>query len=494
MAVRPSVQQFVLLPPRGIGVAAAIPPVAKFFRTICKMGKFEICQTPRVQMRVLDSIRKDGPKLVELSPDNARALRAHQPGLRIVPVVYFRPAVAPRVAAEKSPGAAGRTAVKIQFKIVSKKDGSPVAGAMVVAFTHFTGRIGASGTSNSQGDVRLALGGASKKIERLYVYPAKNFWSAIRMNFTLTSGMEVGLAPVDLAAIDALRYFYGRSSETAGKGIKVAVIDTGIDRTHPDLKVQGGMNTVVGEDPADFGDNGEGHGTHVAGIIAARGTPPAGIRGIAPNASLLSYRVFGKKSGGATNYAIAKAIDRAVTDGCDLINMSLGGGDPDHATRAAIEDARARGTLVIVAAGNDGHAPVSFPASDSMSIAISAMGRKGTFPADATETGDVAPPYGKDKKNFVAGFSNIGPEIDLIGPGVGILSTVPGGYAPMSGTSMSCPAVTGLAARLLSARKDILGMKRNQARSDAMAHALLTSTVLLGFGAKYEGQGLPQTK
>jgi subtilisin len=210
---------------------------------------------------------------------------------------------------------------------------------------------------------------------------------------------------------------------------------------------------------------------------------------LAPGVILRSYRVFGKNAEGASNYDIIKAIDQAAADGCDLINMSLGGGPSDD----AIEEARAKGTLVIVAAGNEYHSPVSFPASDALAIAVSAMGRKGTFPKDSTEAGDVSRPYGKDRKNFIAAFSNIGPELDLTGPGVGVLSTVPGGYAPMSGTSMACPAVTGFAAKMLSmpGHRNILNMPRDQARSDAIAQALLQAAKSLGFGPRYEGKGLP---
>lgn len=272
----------------------------------------------------------------------------------------------------------------------------------------------------------------------------------------------------------------------------MGVVDTGFDQsTHPDLQVEGGQNTVHGETPSDYGDNGEGHGTHVAGIIGARGVPPAGIRGLAPGAALRSYRVFGKNSGNASNYAIAKAIDAAARDSCHLINMSLGGDDPDDATKAAIEDARSQGCLVIAAAGNKYRSRVSFPAADPLCLAVSAMGRKATFPDESTETGDIQSPFGDDDSEFVAAFSNVGPEIDLTGPGVGILSTMPGGYAPLSGTSMACPAVTGAAARLLSSRPDILNMAPDQARSDTMAQALLQSAKPRGFGPTYEGQGLP---
>src|SRR5262249_49419169 len=159
--------------------------------------------------------------------------------------------------------------------------------------------------------------------------------------------------------------------------------------------------------------NGEGHGTHVGGIIAARGTPPKGIRGLAPAVTLRSYRVFGKGNGNASNFSIAKAIDRAVADRCDVINMSLGGGPQDEATHSAIADARAKGTIVIAATGNDDRGPVSFPGADPLVIAVTALGRKGTFPSGTVETGDVVAPFGTDKKNYIASFSNVGPEVHL---------------------------------------------------------------------------------
>jgi subtilisin len=229
----------------------------------------------------------------------------------------------------------------------------------------------------------------------------------------------------------------------------------------------------------------------VAGIIAARGRPPKGIRGVAPGVTLRAYRVFAKGSGSASNFAIAKAIDQAVTDGCDLINMSLGGGQVDPVLKAAVDDARGGGSLCIIAAGNSDRAPVAFPASDPTAVAVSALGRVGTFPADSTENDDVAGPFGTDPAEFIASFSNVGPELDLTGPGVGIMSTVPGGFAEMSGTSMACPAVTGMAAQLL-ASTDALKMARDAKRSDAMLKAVLASARSRGFAANLEGHGLLQ--
>jgi len=496
MAPESTVQQFILLPSRGLKAKGSTSNIsqASFFRAAyTALGSdvpytFDTPDMGHVQMRVLDSIHEDGAKLVELSPDDAFALRTHQPGLRLVPIVYYRTAVAPRfTVATATVAEVAATAMQTKLKITSNKDNAPISGANVVAFTNFAKREGAEGTTNDNGEVSLSLVTAKKKVERLYVYPKQGYWSALRINFTITSGIKLGLEPLDLKFIDALRYFYGNSSDKDGEGVKVGVVDTGIG-PHPDLNVDGGKNEVIGENSDDYSD-GSKHGTHVAGIIAANGK----IHGLAPAAILRSYRVFARYADTASNYHIAKGIDSATQDGCDLINVSISGPKPiDDAIKAAIEDARSQGSLVIVAAGNDDRSPVGSPAYDPLCIAISAMGRKGTFPKGSVEEGDVAAPYGKDKNNFVAAFSNIGPEIDLICAGVGIISTVPEGYASMSGTSMACPAVVGIAARLLSKHPDILGMNRDQDRSDAAAQLLLKSAKSLGFGQKYEGHGLPK--
>jgi len=240
------------------------------------------------------------------------------------------------------------------------------------------------------------------------------------------------------------------------------------------------------------------HGTHVAGIIAARGQAPSGVRGIAPAVSLFSYRVFPKGSN-ASNFDIAKAIDQARLDGCDLINLSLGRpanageGADEPLVRFALEDAREAGMLPIAAAGNDGRLGVSFPGADEFCLAVSALGNRKAMPAASVSAAAFAPPPGADANDFVADFSNIGPEIDLIGPGVGIVSTVPASdFAVMDGTSMACPAVTGVVARLLAAQSGILNMVRNDLRATAIAQLALNAARTRGFTPQFEGHGLAQ--
>lgn len=497
MAKATETEQWVLLPTEGLrakgrGVSADAQAFLRSAETATGTDGVTL-EDRQVPMRVVDSIGPDGAKLVELPPQSVLAVRSLLPSLRLVPVVYYIPAVAPLMQAATKAARASAKAPTITLKVVSKLDEKPVVGAIVVALTDVENRVGAQGVTDGKGQVKLALGSATVKLQGLYVYPADAYWTLRKKSFTISSGTEVSLLPLDLAVPDALRHFYGNAALTVGKGVTVGVLDTGV-ANHPDLVVSGGANTVTGEDPKDFGDNGKGgHGTHVAGIVAARGQAPTGVRGVAPGVNLRSYRVFARNSGSASSFAIAKAIDQAVLDKCDLLNMSLGGGQTDPVLTAAVDDARAAGSLCIIASGNGGREPVSFPAVIGSAIAVSAFGRKGTFPASAAEVEDIASPYGTDKKNFVAGFSNVGPEIDLTGPGVAIISTVPTGHTEISGTSMACPAVTGAAARAL-AGSPVLKKKRDGARSDAMVKALLATAKPLGFGPSFEGHGLPTPK
>jgi len=231
----------------------------------------------------------------------------------------------------------------------------------------------------SDSKVQLALGAASKRLDRLYVFPLSDAWPFLKKNITITSGTQIKLEGITFPFVDCVRHIYDTPALTVGAGVTVGIIDSGVG-PHSDLIVAGGLNTVTGETPSDFGANDvHGHGTHVAGIVAARGDAPAGNRGIAPGVTLRSYRVFGKNAEGASNFSIAKAIDAAVADGCDLLNMSLGGGPQDPVVSEAISDARAAGVVVLAANGNDSREPVSFPAAFDMCLAVArAPGSRGS--------------------------------------------------------------------------------------------------------------------
>jgi subtilisin len=499
----PARSQRVILLPGGRGLRSKTAGTANFLAGMLSQGPAAAVRAvggPSVKMKVVDSIHEDGAKLVETTAEDLQKLRAAQPGLIVVPERFFDLAVnVYRVeqSARPAAGAVGASRI-LTVEVVSRADGKAVSGATVVAFIDFTARVGAEGVTSSKGTVSLKLPASAKKLERVYVYPESMLWGALRKNVAVASGvLKIPLASIDLGADDSLRHFAGVGTMQDGQGVKVGVVDTGIALGHPDLHVSGGECTVPGESPTAFGPLGGDHGSHCAGIIAARGSAPIGVRGVAPAASLFSFRVFPTPSNadrhpGASNFAIAKAIDRAVAAGCDLLNLSLGGGGADSATEAAIEDAYNAGVVVIAATGNDDRQPVSFPASFDLCVAVSAIGRKGLFPAGTVFGGDVAAPFGKDKRNFVAAFSNVGDDVDCTGPGVAVVSTVPDAtYAAMSGTSMATPAVTGLAARRLAKNQALLKAPRDQQRAAAIIKEVLSSAKDLGFQPTFQGRGLP---
>lgn len=456
----------------------------------------------KVAFEVVTSLNEDGVKLVSATPDMIAAMRFDQPGLRVVPEAFCSPArVVIRLRKKVKQTAAGVAAVKRKLKItvIRSDTQQPVPGVDVIGFTNFAQREGVQGITSASGKATLTVSG-SAKFQRLYVQHEKaGLWSFLGKNVAVEGERTIELQSLDLGAIDSLRHFHALGQDADGTGVKVGVIDSGVALNHPDLRVSGGLGCVPDEPEGDFGPLGGSHGSHVAGIIAGRGNAPTRMRGLAPNATIFSYRVFGNTDSSGSNFALVKAIQRGIADGCDLLNMSLGfdpdqNGVPqvDEAVQEAIREAHQKGVLVVAAAGNDGRGPVNYPALDDLVVAVSAIGRKGTFPPKSGEAGDVLAPFGADPNNFLAAFSNIGTELDVAGAGVGVVSTVPGGYAPMSGTSMACPAVTGVLARLLAKTPAVLNLPRTSDRTDAIKGLLFNHAQTLGFALKFEGKGLPK--
>jgi subtilisin len=471
-------------------------------------------------MRVLDAIGDTGPKLVEMPAEGELSLRLSNPELKIVPVVYYQrlwyrpkiekkhPRKPPRQKAKAKAGGRVKVAAKAAaaaagttLTVVDGATGKPLRGTHVVAFTDFASGTGDQGDSGANGVVRLGSLSPRQALERVYVYAPPGYWSYYATDTTASALKTIKLRAIGVTDANLLLHqLYGSLPANAGAGVTIGIIDSGVDGTHPDLtNVSGGLNCVTDEVQADpeaaknWGPaktDGE-HGTHVAGIIGATGKAN-GFRGVAPGATMRSYRVFPDAGGGATNYDIAKAIDAATADGCAILNMSLGGGPADDLTKAAIDRALNAGVVVVAAAGNDNRQPVSYPAAFPECVSISAMGRRKSFPADSIGTSDIEDPTGGPNGNdFIADFSNIGSQIDATGPGVEIVSTLPGGaYGDMSGTSMATPAVTGFTAYLLGANPPVSGAQGAD-RSQKLKDLLYASCKPEGFGRDYEGFGLP---
>ncbi|MBI2136577.1 S8 family serine peptidase [Candidatus Woesearchaeota archaeon] len=281
-----------------------------------------------------------------------------------------------------------------------------------------------------------------------------------------------------------------------GKGIVVAIVDTGIDYMHPDLggclgagcKVIGGYDFINNDNnPMDD----QGHGTHVAGTVAANSANGA-IKGVAPEAKLLGYKVLDADGSGSFESVIA-GIERAVDpnndgnfdDKANIISLSLGGpGDPDDPVSKAIDNAVDNGVVAVIAAGNDGE------------FGRQTIGSPGTA-RKAITVGAV------DKCDKIADFSSRGPvkwgggiliKPDIVAPGVDICSSqwgdaftprarqcIDDDHVAISGTSMATPHVSGVAALLLQAHPD---WNPEQVKS-----ALMTTAKDLGYEPNTQGAG-----
>ncbi len=208
--------------------------------------------------------------------------------------------------------------------------------------------------------------------------------------------------------------------------IKVGIIDTGIASAHPDLAaniIKGGVNTINSR--KSWNDD-NGHGSHVAGIVAALNNS-LGVVGAAPAADLYAIKVLNASGSGYLSDVI-EGIQWATSRGLQVINLSLGTSENVQSFHEAVTAAYNAGVVIVAAAGNSGGA-VIYPAAYPEVIAVSAT----------------------DKNNQLASWSSRGPEVDLAAPGVNIYSTYKGtGYATLSGTSMAAPHVTGAAALVLN--------------------------------------------
>ncbi len=265
--------------------------------------------------------------------------------------------------------------------------------------------------------------------------------------------------------------------EIRGQGIKVGIVDTGIDPLHPDFAGRiAQVKDLTGEGPTDN----NGHGTHVAGIVGGSGEASGGkYRGVAPECTFYAAKVLGGDGSGSTSSVMA-GIEWAVQQSVQVINMSLGGDgacDGTDALSVTCDAAVARGIVMCVAAGNSGPGPgtVGSPGCARSVITIGAT----------------------DKEDQVASFSSRGPTVDgrtkpdVCFPGVNITSCrgtgtsmgrpVDGNYTTASGTSMATPHATGACALLLQAKPDLTPQE--------IKDLFMSTAKGLGLDANAQGKG-----
>jgi len=212
-----------------------------------------------------------------------------------------------------------------------------------------------------------------------------------------------------------------------GKGVKIGIIDSGCDLSHPDLKIQSFKNFTESNSAEDT----SGHGTHVAGIIAAQGNN-YGVLGVAPDAEIHVYKALDGSSG--TIKGVIDALKSAIDDGMDIINMSLGTPSEVSGLEKLCKKAQSKGISVVVASGNSGMQENFYPASYDSCLAVGAI----------------------DENMKVAYFTTYGQQLDIVAPGAEILSTyLKGSYAILSGTSMAAPFVSGCLALMKQSGIDL---------------------------------------
>lgn len=217
---------------------------------------------------------------------------------------------------------------------------------------------------------------------------------------------------------------------STGDTVRVAVVDTGISLNHPDLKnnIKGGYNAIR---PGYSANDDNGHGSHVAGIIAAVDNE-IGVIGVGPKIDLYAVKVLNRNGSGYLS-DIIEGLDWCIANGIQVINMSLGTPTYNKSFEDAIKKVDAAGITQVAAAGNSGpyNNTVNYPAKFSEVIAVSAI----------------------DNTNTIASFSSRGQEVALTAPGVSIYSTYKNtGYKTLSGTSMASPHVAGVAALVLDVK------------------------------------------
>lgn len=388
--------------------------------------------------------------------------------------------------------------LKIVIKVVDEDDKAVPKARVTLA----GGLWVESGVTNNSGRVTLSMFGETLgTLTLLMVKPSTGFWGLRMADPDLKDNQE------NVVRLTALGAFFadgqdfpdeqmpGWGIEDMGlttpsdptAAVKLAVIDSGIAGSHPDLDAVEGFDFgETGTPEESWTTDGSGHGTHVAGMCAGLNNE-VGIRGFAPKSNLVGLRIFPE----ARTSKLLAALDWCIANQVDVVNMSLGGPSKSETMRQRLRACRDKGILLIAAAGNNGGA-VLFPAAYPEVMAVAAIGKIGSFPETSAHQGQIGDGTSTNGQYFTAKFTCHGPEIDVCGPGVAIISSVPPkGYAAWDGTSMACPHVAGLAARLLQQNEEIRKMPRTQARSTALWDKVIGSCVDLGMDAEFQGAGLP---
>ncbi len=344
---------------------------------------------------------------------------------------------------------------------------------------------------------------ADTPLHGFYAKPLNSYWDLYVSSPFLSAEKTNTVRLKSLAETDAgfpmgFRNGWGQRAMKAdrlpedadGRGVRVAIVDSGADNRHPSLAhIRLGTDCTGAEGADGWSRDTIGHGTHVAGVIAARPADRSVFRGFAPGAEVHALKVF---PSGASD-VLLDALDQCLHLDVDVVNMSLGSDQSSELIEQKLEELFAAGIACFVAAGNSGQS-VQFPARSPFVLAVGAVGQVGTLTAGSWDETQVQQGLTAPDGVFSPRFSCSGPEVGVCAPGVGIVSTLPGGtFGPDTGTSMAAPHVTGLAALLLAHHPSLgpQAMRKGPGRVTALFDLVKRIASPYPFGAERTGAGLP---
>ena len=386
--------------------------------------------------------------------------------------------------------------------VVAGEGGQPLPNATILLYGDDKP---AEGKTDANGRVTIQFQSTSGRPSALLVMPEKDHWdfllrepslqtpapNAVRMTSYRQSVPGFLNGPVTTWGQRIMGFSQATNGDNiTGAGIRIAIIDSGCDNTHPLLQhIQQGLDCTSAGAAVTWNVDVVNHGTHCAGVIAAKSTRGTGMRGFAPEAEVHIFKIF---PGGRLSDLI-RAIDECISRGIDVVNLSLGSPDFSTIVDDKLREARMQGVACIAAVGNSGGA-AQFPASSDATLGVAAIGQLNQFPSDSSHILTVTEFRNPTDGVFSPAFTCRGTGVDVCAPGVAVLSTVPGnGFKSMDGTSMATPHVTGLAAALLAHNPILKSVPRSAVRVDQLFTMLRQATANLQypFGVDRVGMGMP---